>query len=49
MEKLKVVNDGAKSEVAMIVTINDTLTKDEKTKQTLLQGVEHHRLLHPLK
>jgi hypothetical protein len=49
LEKLKVVNDGAERGVAMITTFNDTLTRDEETKQALLQVVEHHRRLHPLK
>ena len=49
MEKLKVVNDGAERGVAMISTFNDSLTQDEQTKQALLQVVEHHRRLHPLK
>lgn len=49
MKKLKVVNDGAERGVAMITTFNDSLTKDEETEQALLQVVEHHRRLHPLK
>ena len=48
MEKLQVVNDGAERGVAMISVFNDTLTRDEETKQALLQVVEHHRRLHPL-
>ena len=36
MEKPKVVNDGAERGVAMITTFNDSLTKDEETKQALL-------------
>ena len=48
MEKLQVVNDGAERGVAMISAFNDTLTRDEETKQALLQVVEHHRRLHPL-
>jgi hypothetical protein len=49
LERLKVVNAGAERGVAMITTFNDTLTRDEETKQALLQVVEHHRRLHPLK
>jgi hypothetical protein len=49
LERLKVVNDGAERRVAMITTFKDTLTRDEETKQALLQVVEHHRGLHPLK
>ena len=49
LEKLKIVNDEAKRGVAMITTFNDSLTKDEETKQALLQVVEHHCRLHPLK
>jgi len=49
LDKLKVVNDGAEREVAMISAFNDFVTKDEETKQTLLQVVEHHHRLHPLK
>jgi len=48
IENLKVVNDGAERGVAMISTFNDSLTRDEDTKQALLQVVEHHRRLHPL-
>jgi len=47
LKKLKVVNDGAEREVAMISAFNDSLTKDEETKQTLLQVVKHHHRLHP--
>ena len=49
LEMLKVVNDGAERGVSMITTFNNSLTKDEETKQALLQVVEHHRRLHPLK
>ena len=49
LKKLKIVNDGAERGVAMISTFNDSLTRDEETKQALLQVVEHHRRLHPLK
>jgi len=35
--------------VAIINTFNDALTRDEETKQALLQVVEHHRRLHPFK
>ena len=49
LEKLKVVNDGAERGVVMITTFNYTLTRDDETKQALLQVVEHHRRLHPLK
>ena len=49
LKRLKVVNDGAVRGDAMITTFNDTLTRDEETKQALLQVVEHHRRLHPLK
>ena len=46
LERLKVVNDGAERGVAMITTFNDTLTRDDETKQALLQVVEHHSRLH---
>jgi len=49
LQKLKVVKDGAERGVAMISAFNDSLTKDEETKQVLLQLVEHHRRFHPLK
>ena len=32
LEKMKVVNNGAERGVAMITTVNDTLTRDEETK-----------------
>jgi len=49
LERLKAVNDGAERGVAMITTFNNILTRDEETKQALLQVVEQHRHLHPLK
>ena len=49
LEILKFVNDGAERGVVMITTFNDSLTKNEENKQALLQVVEHHRRLHPLK
>ena len=49
IEKLKVVNDEVERGVAIISTFSYSLTRDEDTKQVLLQVVEHHRRLHPLK
>jgi len=49
IEKLKGVNDEVERGVAMISTFSYSLTRDEDTKQVLLQVVEHHRRLHPLK
>jgi len=49
LKKLKVVNNGAEREVAMVSAFNDSLTKDEETKQMLLEVVKHHHHLHPLK
>jgi len=47
VKNLSVTNDGAERGVAMISSYNDSLTKDEKTKQDLLQVVEAHRRNYP--
>ncbi|KAG0711464.1 hypothetical protein GWK47_002288 [Chionoecetes opilio] len=47
VKNLSVTNDGAERGVAMISSYNDSLTKDEKTKQDLLQVVAAHRRNYP--
>ena len=44
---MKVVNDAAERGVRLISEYASILTKDEETRQFLLQGVERHRQMYP--
>lgn len=47
IDSLKVVNDVAERNVALISTFNDSLTVDESEKQKILQVVSEHRRKYP--
>lgn len=48
VNSLKVFNDMAKRQVALVEKYNNALVNNECQKPFLLQGVKHHRKLFPI-